>query len=182
MLGYFARGKMRIRFALARELALPRSLHTCTDDRARFPARTTRELIRRNRRHFDVNVDPIEQRSRDASAVTSHLFGRAMAFARVVTEIPARARIHRGNQGKARWKRNAERRARDGDATVLQWLTQRLERAAWKLQQLVEEQDAVMREANFARAWDAAAPDQSCRRNGMVGRTEWARGEAEATD
>ena len=43
-------------------------------------------------------------------------------------------------------------RARDDDAPVLQRLTQRLERGARKLQQLVEKQHAVMREAHLARA------------------------------
>src|SRR5262245_18966537 len=74
-------------------------------------------------RHFDVQVDSIEQRSGDALTVTLHLDWAAAAFALKIAKITARAGIHCSDEHELGGKRNASRRTGHGDFAVLERLT-----------------------------------------------------------
>src|SRR5205823_5918191 len=64
-------------------------------NRARRLLRTfTRHVAIFDRRHFDVEIDPVQQRSGYALAITLHLARAAAAFALQVAEVPTRARRH----------------------------------------------------------------------------------------
>ena len=65
--------------------------------------------------------------------------------------------------------------AHDDHPAILQRLAQRLERMAPELRELVEEQDALVRQARLARARDRAATDEPGRRDRVVRRPKGAR-------
>jgi len=68
-----------------------------------------------------------------------------------VGQVAARARIQGRDEHDLGRKRERGLRAADGDHTVLQRLAQHLQRVAVELRQLVEKEDAVMRQADLAR-------------------------------
>jgi hypothetical protein len=87
--------------------------------------------------------------------------------------VPTRARVHRGDEERARGKAQRARGARQHDLAGLQGLAQRLQRGAVELGQLVEEQHAVVRQADLARTRHAGtAADEPRRRGGVVRRAE----------
>jgi hypothetical protein len=53
------------------------------------------QLFKRNRRHFDVDVDAIQQRSTNFSHVPFNLWHRAVALAPRIIAIAARAGVQR---------------------------------------------------------------------------------------
>lgn len=65
--------------------------------------------------------------------------------------MSASARVHRGDQLDAGWKRHVRIGARNADRTGLERLAQRIEHRALKFREFVEEQHAEMREAHLAR-------------------------------
>src|SRR5206468_3713047 len=87
--------------------------------------------------------------------------------------VAAWAWVHGRNQREPRWKGHAQRGTRDHHVTIFERLPQRFQRPAWKLQQLVEEQHAVMRQAHLARAWISAAANESGGRDGVMWRPKW---------
>src|SRR6476646_4541365 len=64
-----------------------------------------------DRRHFNVQIDAVEQWTGNALPVSLHLKRPATAFAFEISEIAARTGIHRGNQHELRRKSDAARRA-----------------------------------------------------------------------
>lgn len=87
----FSHRKLRVGFALARDLALPRDFHALLDGGAGFAFRLVEQVILRHRRHFDLDVDTIQQWTGDLAAVARDLIGRAAAFAVVMAVVTARA-------------------------------------------------------------------------------------------
>src|SRR6185437_6038632 len=75
--------------------------------------------------------------------------------------VAAGAGIHRGDERKARGKGDAQRRARHHHTPILERLAERLERAPRKLEQLVEKEHAVVREADLSWPRNATAADES---------------------
>ena len=100
--------------------------------------------------HFDVQVDAIEQWTGNPLPITLHLHRAATAFAFQVAEVAARAGVHRRHEHELGRKRHRARRARDRDAPILERLAQDFERRAFELRQLIEKEDAVVREAHLA--------------------------------
>src|SRR5437016_2064899 len=94
-----------------------------------------------NRRHFNVEIDPIEQRSGDPLPVTLDLTRTTTAFAFQVAEITARTRIHRRDQHEFAWESDAASCSRNGDASILQWLAHHLQSLAMKFRELVEKEN-----------------------------------------
>ena len=123
-------------------------------------------------RHLDVQVDAIEQRPRDAGEVTAHRRRRAAAAAGRIARIAAGAGIHGGDELEARRELAAPGGARDADRTGLERLAQRLEDVAAVLRQLVEKQDAAMRERYLARPQPPASADHGRRGGAMVRRAK----------
>src|SRR5207248_4379158 len=125
-----------------------------------------------NRRHFNVEIDPIEQRAGDPLPITLDLARTTTAFAFQVAEITARTRIHRRHQHELAWESDAASCSRNGDASILQWLAHHLQSRAMKFRELVEKENAIVREADFTGVRNGAAAEQSDIANGMMRRTE----------
>ena len=85
---------------------------------------------------------------------------------------PARARVRRGDEHEARRERHHLLAADDRHVAVLERLAQRLQARARELRQLVEEQDAVVRERRLARLRRVGAADQAGGRDRVVRRAE----------
>jgi len=104
-------------------------------------------MIHRQRHEFDVNIDAVDERSREPISVARDLLCRAMAAAARIPGISAGTRIHRGNQLKLRGELATAPEPRHDYRAAFQRFAQGLECIARKFRQLVEEQDAAMREA-----------------------------------
>src|SRR4029079_11588002 len=87
-------------------------------------------------------------------------------------EAPARARVRGRDELHARREANAPGRACHDQLAVLERLTQRLERTARELGELVEEQDAARRQRDLAGARAGTAADQRGRRCAVMPRAE----------
>lgn len=124
-----------------------------------------------------MDVYAVEQRAGDAVAIGLDLFGRATAFAFGVAIVAARARIHGGDDHALGGEGHGTGRAGDGDASVFERLAQYLQRAAFKLRQFVEEEDAVVGDADFAGGGIGAAAEQAGIGDGVMRRTKGARGD-----
>ena len=104
-----------------------------------------------HRRHFDVEIDAIEQRPGNALPITLHLHRTATAFAFQIAEVSARAGVHRRDEHELGRERDRAGRARNRNPAVFQRLAHHFESRAFELRQLVEKEDAVVGEAHFAR-------------------------------
>ena len=120
-----------------------------------------------------MQVDAIEQRPRHARAIAVDGLRQAAALAAIVAGPAARAGIHRGHELEARRVRRARTGARNNDGARLEGFAQHLQRVVAPLGQLVEEQHAVVRKRDFARARVGPAADQGDRAAGVVRRAEW---------
>ena len=117
---------------------------------ARRAGRSARKIAKRNGRHLDVDVDAVDQRAGDLAHVLFDLGGRAMAVAAGVAAIAAGTGIQRGDQHEVGRKRRAVERAGNGDQAVFEGLTQDFERLPVELGELIEKEDAVVGEGDFA--------------------------------
>src|SRR5690606_29393410 len=104
-----------------------------------------------------VQIDAIEQRSREFAAIALDLIRRAAAATAGIAKVAARAGVHRRNQLKACWEAHPITGAGDHDMTAFQGLTQDLEHLAAELGQLVQKQHAMVSQGDFARLWAAAS-------------------------
>ena len=100
------------------------------------PARDLGAALRRRRqgevggghaRHFDMQVDAVEQRARHARLVIGGAARRPAAGERGVAEMAAAARVHRRDQLDARREGDVGVGAGDADAAGLERLAQRIE-------------------------------------------------------
>jgi len=116
------------------------------------------EIGSTDRRDIDMEIDAIEERPRDSSLVIDRAFRRPRARPRGVPQIAAAAWVHRRHQLHPCWIADVRRRPCHHHRPGFEWLAQRIEDAALKFGQLVEEQDAEMGEADFAGPGTRAAP------------------------
>ena len=124
-------------------------------------------------RNFDVQIDAIEQRSAHFAQVALDDRAGAAAFARRIGEVSAGARIHGGDQNEVGGKGQRHVGARQRDRGFFQRLAQHLQNVARELGQLIQEQNAVVRQADFARTRrSGAAADQSGVRDGVMRRAK----------
>ncbi len=121
-----------------------------------------------------MQVDAVEQRPRQPALVFGRAaqIGPAFAGESGVAGAPAAARIHRRHQHETRRIGDAVIDARDRDLAGFQRLAQRVENLGGEFRHLVEEQDAVMRQRNFARPRPQAAADQRRHRRRVMRRPE----------
>src|SRR2546425_13304680 len=80
-----------IEAVLARELARLCVAHASRNDGTRFAVGSIREGRCRDRGHFDLQVDAVEQRPADAALVAADRVGRAAAGAHCAAVVAARA-------------------------------------------------------------------------------------------
>src|SRR5436309_1470042 len=119
-----------------------------------------------------MQVDAIEKRTREARAILLDFALGATTNDGRMAEIRARTGIHRRDEREARGIRDDGRRTRDHDASVFQWLAQRLEGVTWEFEQLVEKEHAMVRQTHLARPRRAPTADESRGRDGVVRRAK----------
>src|SRR5206468_1530128 len=128
-------------------------------DRRAVPGPAALEVSGAERGQLDVEVDPVEKRTRNPAEVTVPLGRRAQA----VLERRAAAPAWVGRGDELEPGREVAHAARPGDrhAPVLEWLTERFEDVLLELRQLVEEEHAEVGKRHLARMGRAAAADQA---------------------
>ena len=131
------------------------------------------QLVFREPRHAQPQVDPVEQRTGELLPVLVHTIGPAAAVATRIALEPARARIRGSDQGEPSRELDRAHRPGHDDAAILERLPQSLDRVATELGELVEEQHAVMCERYLAGPKvRCASSEQAGGRDGMVRRPE----------
>src|ERR1700741_5040213 len=138
--------------AVAIALDLAGGFDSLADQCARFGGLDGGDLLGGECGPFDLRIDPIEQRSGYFGEVAGDLVLRADALAAGVIEVAARARIQGCGEYESCGIGNRPRGACDGDDAVFDRLAEDFERFAAELGELVEEENAMMREADFAGA------------------------------
>src|SRR5690606_2449923 len=126
------------------ELARARRDHETAELRGLAAARSCGRLLEGRPRHLDVQVEPIEQRTRDAAPVVLETRGRAPAAVRAVAAVAAGARVHCRDQLKLRRELDLLVDPRDPGDACLERLAQRLERGPREFRKLVEKEHAAM--------------------------------------
>ncbi len=119
-------------------------------------------------RQHDVQVESIEQGPRDLAPVPAPRFRCAATRDLGVTEVPARAGVHGADELGSGGECRLHLRADDVDLMILERLPQGFERAAPELGQLVEEEDAVVGQADLAGPWLAPPSNQASLTDGVV--------------
>jgi hypothetical protein len=109
------------------------------------------QLLRRNGRHLDVEVDAVEQGAAELALVARDLVRRAAAGLERRAQEATATGVHGGDQLEARRELGAPRRARDRDGSGLQRFSQGLQRGPGELGEFVEKQHAVVRQRDLAR-------------------------------
>src|SRR5262249_4659902 len=89
-----------------------------------------------------------------------------------VTEPSAHAWVHRGDELERGGKQHRAGAPRDGDPTLLERLAERLQDVTAELGKLVEEEDAVVGERDFARPDGTAAAEEGRVRERAVRRPD----------
>jgi len=103
----------------------------------------------------EPEVEPIEQRRRQPPQVPRALHVGAAA---VGLDPTTRARVAARDQQEVGREFGGARRPADPHDALFERLAQRVEHGRWELGQLVEEECAMMRERDFARAGARASP------------------------
>ena len=163
------------------ELTASRGDHALANRRRSLAARISVQVARRNRGDRHRQVDAIAQWSGQPGGVALDLLRRAAARAQVAAGIPARARIHRAHQHEGGGEGRGAGGARDPHRPFFEWLPQHFQDVAAELRHLVEEQHAVMRQADLARPRDRPATDQRDIADGVMRRPERPRREQSRT-
>jgi hypothetical protein len=117
------------------------------------------ELSERDGGDLDVKVDAVEQGAGDATQVFLDLGRRAATRSARVGAIAAGTGIHGGDEDEVGGESRAAAGPADGHLAFLERLVQNLERLAIELGHFVEEEDALVGHADFARLGRAAAAD-----------------------
>jgi hypothetical protein len=115
-----------------------------------------------------VDIDAIEERAADFCNVALDDRRSAVALTGPVVEIAAGAGVHGGGEHEGGGEGEGHGGAGDGNVTVFERLAQDFENVAGKLGELVEEEDAVVGEGDFAGAGNGAAADEARVGDGVV--------------
>src|SRR5690606_12682446 len=107
-------------------------------------------------RHVDVQIDAVEQGTREATDVAASFAGSALAGPARIGPVAAGTRVHGGHDQGTRGEGRLGLRAHDPHTPLFQRLAERLEHPATELGELVQEEHAVVREAHFPRSRLAA--------------------------
>src|SRR6202171_2527058 len=161
-------------------LHFARSGHTFADRLRRFFGAFTGDVAVFDRRHFDMQIDSIEQRSGDTLAITLHLHRSAAAFAFQVAKVTAGTGIHCGHEHKLGRKGKTSRGARDRHFSIFQWLPHHFQGRSFELRQLIEKENAIAPDAACAGSWNRAAAEKADVANGVMRRAEWTGGNKRA--
>jgi hypothetical protein len=118
----------------------------------------------------DDDVDSVQESARELVSVGGKPLRRAGAFGRRIASPAAGTEIHGPDEDEARREDRLPGGACDRDCALLERLTERLERRAVELGELVEEEDSVVREACFSRPRPGSAAHDGRGRCRVMGR------------
>lgn len=137
---------------------------------ASFRWRRQHEIGRADGGHFDVEVDAVEERPRQPRLIVGDAarIGAALAGEARVIGAAAAARVHRGDELKARRIGDAVVGAGDRDLAGFDRLPERIEHLRLEFGKLVEEEHAAMRKRNLAGLRAQAAADHRGHARGMM--------------
>jgi hypothetical protein len=161
-------------------LPAPGGIDPALDGSRRFAAVFSPEFPVSYGRHFNVNIDPVHQRTRNAGLILADLLGRAPACVAWVSVESTNAGIHGRYKHKPGRISRRHGRTCDRDPAVFQRLSECFEDVFSKLRQLVEKKHAVVRQTDLPGSRDMAAADQTGIGYGMVRRTKGPRGDKPA--
>jgi hypothetical protein len=134
---------VHVSFLKPLQLNRPHVVDPLADELRGFAGVAAGEILIADRRHFDLNVDAVEERAGDAGAIALDLQRRADAFFLRIGEKTARTRDHGGDQHDAGGIVDRAEGAGDRDVAVFQRLPHDLEDVAPEFRQLVKEQDPI---------------------------------------
>ncbi len=126
---------------------------------------------------LDVDVDTVQKWAGDFAHIPLDLDGGAFAAADVRAVIAAGAGVHGGDHNEVGGKPQRALGAGDGDGAFFEGLADHFEDVALELGEFVEEEDAVMGQAEFAGARVRAAADERRAGGGVVRGADGARGD-----
>ena len=150
---------------------LSRSAHPLANRRGRL-GRARGQLDASRPRNSDDQVKAVEQRPRELVAKRGQPLGRARALGAGVAARATRAQVHRRDELEPRRVERLPGRPGDADDAVLERLAQRLERRPHELGQLVQEENATVREARLAGSRSRSAADDRSGRGRVVWRAK----------
>src|SRR3989475_6575391 len=139
-------------------------------DRRAVPGPAALEVSGAERGQLDVEVDPVEKRTRNPAEVTVPLGRRAQAV--LERRAAAPAWVGRGDELEPGGEVAHAARPGDRHAPVLEWLAERFEDVLLELRQLVEEEHAEVGKRHLTRMGRAAAADQARDGDRVVRRAE----------
>ena len=134
-----------------------------------------REVLDGDLRHLDAEIEAVHQRAGDAAEIVRAAIGHAGAGPGGVGEMAAAAGVGGGHQHEFAGIADMGVGAGHDDVAGLDGLAQGLQHGAAEFGQLVEEEHAVMGEADLAGFGRAAAADDGGHRGGVVRGAEGAR-------
>src|SRR5579864_7393154 len=144
------------------ELEFTRFCHTLGNRIRRVARGELEKLVSLDALYRALKVDPIDHRPAEPALVAVLGPRLARAALQLIAVVAARARIRGGDQLEPGRIRDRPARANDADDPVFERLAKRLQRLATELGELVQEQNATMRERYLSRMRHAApATDQS---------------------
>src|SRR5262249_6004893 len=153
---------LRITRRAVRSLAATRYLtnasHSFADRGTGLAMRSTGEFRGRGGVNIDRQINPVQSRTADTIVIVFTAAERATALSIRVTQIAAPARIHRGDKLESGGVSYMRRGAGNGGSTGFHRLTKRFQGLSRKFRQLIEKQDASMRERNLTGPRAMAAP------------------------
>ena len=94
---------------LALLCAKPSRQHAAAYGLCAFTGGRVDDFVRRQRCHFNMQVNAIKQRAAKFALIAAHLIGRAAAGTQGTAQIPARAGVHGCDKLKPRWKHRLPR-------------------------------------------------------------------------
>ncbi len=127
------------------------------------------EIPKRNRRDLDVKVDSIEKWTRHLRSIALHVLGITSTPPRVVSKPATGARVHGSGQHETRGVPKGRASSGMTYDPILQGLPQRLENVPSILRELVQEQDALVRQADFSGSGDRPSSHEAGVTHRVVG-------------
>jgi hypothetical protein len=102
------------------------------------------EDFRRDRPHFDEEVEAVEERTGQSTAVRLKSSGRTSARQLGVGEVAAGARVGGRDEEDVGGEDGRVSRPTDADHPLLQWLSKRLQCGTRELRELIQKQDSTV--------------------------------------
>jgi len=130
-----------------------------------------------DRRHLDVDIQAVLERTRKSRSIPTDLLRCAEAVPCRIAIVPARTRIHSCNQHESRWIAERAAGSRQDDMAVFKRLPEAIQNWPPELGRLIQEEDAVMSQRDLSGTWDRSSSNESRVRNAVMRCPKWAHGE-----